>query len=278
MRLGAVSSEFIDTLGIQLRSGRGFDARDTAASDPVIVIDERFARSFYPDADPIGRRVRIPADGEDARWHTIVGVIEQMQLEDIGDAELASALVPLAQNPRRFVSVVLRTRDDPKLMKPMLQDVLRTQDPDTPAYWLRSYDEVIHVAMVGERVLSGMFSAFGVVALLLATAGLYGLIAQLVGQRTREIGVQRALGASGAAVLRNVLGSMLTQVAAGLGIGMLLAIPFAGQIQKVLPDLTLDWSAVVWLVVILVGVAVLAMLVPARRALAVDPISALRHD
>ena len=137
---------------------------------------------------------------------------------------------------------------------------------------------MIHVAMVGERVLSGMFSAFGVVALLLATAGLYGLIAQLVGQRTREIGVQRALGASGAAVLRNVLGSMLTQVAAGLGIGMLLAIPFAGQIQKVLPDLTLDWSAVVWLVLILVGVAVLAMLVPARRALAVDPISALRHD
>ncbi len=174
--------------------------------------------------------------------------------------------------------MVLRTRGDPKLMKPMLQDVLRSQDPDTPAYWLRSYDEVIHVAMVGERVLSGMFSTFGIVALLLATVGLYGLIAQLVGQRTREIGVQRALGASGADVLRNVLGSTMTQVIGGLGIGMLLAIPFAGQIQKVLPDLTLETAAIVWLVVILVGVALLAMLVPARRALAIDPISALRHE
>jgi predicted permease len=278
VRYGAVSSEFINTLGIELRSGRGFDARDTATSEPVIVIDERFARSFYPNADPIGRRVRIPAEGEDARWHTIVGVIEPMQLEDVGDPELANALVPLSQHPRRFVSVVLRTRGDPALTKTRFQEVLRAQDPDTPAYWLRTYDEVMYEAMVGERVLSGMFSAFGVVALLLAAAGLYGLIAQLVGQRTREIGVQRALGASSAAVLRGVLGSMLPQVAAGLGLGMLLAIPFASQIQNMLPELTLDALAVVWLVVILVGVAVLATLVPARRALAVDPMCALRHE
>ena len=107
---------------------------------------------------------------------------------------------------------------------------------------------------------------------------LYGLIAQLVGQRTREIGVQRALGASGADVLRNVLGSTLTQVIAGLGVGLLLAIPFANQIEEVLPELTLETMAVVWLVVILIGVALLATLVPARRALAIDPITALRHE
>lgn len=278
VRLGAVTNDFIGTLGIEMRAGRGFDARDTAGSDPVIVIDERFASSMYPGVDPIGRRVRIPAEGEDARWHTIVGVIEPMQLEDVGDPDRANALVPLAQNPRRFVSVVLRTRGDPALMKPRFQELLRTQDPDTPAYWLRTYDEVMHVAMVGERVLSGMFSAFGVVALLLAAAGLYGLIAQLVGQRTREIGVQRALGASGPAVLRNVLGSTLPQVIAGLGIGMLLAIPFASQISKLLPELTLEASAIAWLVLILGGVALLATLVPARRALSVDPINALRHD
>jgi len=278
LRFGAVSQEFIQTLGIEIRAGRGFDARDTATSDPVIVVDEYFAQSIYPGADPIGRRVRIPADGDDARWHTIVGVIKRMQLEDVGDPVRANALVPLTQNPRRFVSVVLRTRGDPALMKPRFQEILRMQDADTPAYWLRTYEEVMHVAMVGERVLSGMFSAFGVVALLLAAAGLYGLIAQLVGQRTREIGVQRALGASGFDVLRNVLGSTLPQIIAGLGIGMLLAIPFASQIEKVLPELTLETLAIVWLVVILVGVAVLATLVPARRALAVDPSCALRHE
>lgn len=278
LRLGAVDAAFIDTLGIELRAGRGFDARDRADTDPVIVVDERFARSIYPDSDPLGRRVKIPADGDEARWYTIVGVIETMQLEDVGDAELPSALVPLTQNPRRFVSVVVRTRSEPALMKPRFQELLRAQDPDTPAYWLRTYEEVMRVAMAGERVLSGMFGAFGLIALVLAAAGLYGLIAQLVGQRTREIGVQRALGATGSAVLRNVLGTTMPQVAGGLGVGMLLAVPFAGQISKILPEMTLDASAVVLLVLILGSVATIAVLVPARRALAVDPTVALRCE
>lgn len=278
LRMGAVSPEFIDTLGIELRAGRGFDARDTASSDPVIVIDERFARAFYPDADPIGRRVRIPAEGEGARWHTIVGVIESMQLEDVGDEVRPNALMPLAQNPRRFVSVVMRTRGDAAAMKPRFQELLRGLDPDTPAYWLRTYEEVLRVAMAGERVLSGMFSAFGIVALLLAAAGLYGLIAQLVGQRTREIGVQRALGASGRDVLRAVLGTTLPQIVAGLLVGMALAIPFAMQISNLLPELVLDPQSVLLLVLILASVALLATVVPARRALAVDPMQALRHD
>jgi predicted permease len=278
VRLGAVDHAFIDTLGIELRAGRGIDSRDRADSDPVIVIDERFARTIYPNSDPLGRRVRIPADGDEARWYTIVGVIEVMQLEDVGDAELPSALVPLAQNPRRFVSLVVRTRGEPALLKPRFQELLRAQDPDTPAYWLRTYEEVMRVAMAGERVLSGMFGAFGVIALVLAAAGLYGLIAQLVGQRTREIGVQRALGASGSAVLRNVVGSSMPQVAGGLGIGMLLAVPFANLISSILPEMTLDASAVALLVLILGSVATIAVLVPARRALAVDPTVALRCE
>ena len=278
VRLGAVDAAFIDTLGIELRAGRGIDTRDRADTDPVIVVDERFARTIYPNADPLGRRVKIPADGDEARWYTIVGVIEVMQLEDVGDAELPSALVPLAQNPRRFVSLVVRTRDAPALMKPRFQELLRIQDPDTPAYWLRTYEEVMHVAMAGERVLSGMFGAFGLIALVLAAAGLYGLISQLVGQRTREIGVQRALGATGAAVLRNVLGTTMPQVVTGLGIGMLLAVPFASRIADILPGMTLDAWAVVLLVLILGSVAAVAVLVPARRALAVDPTVALRCE
>jgi putative ABC transport system permease protein len=278
LRFGVVDLAFIQTLGIELRAGRGIETRDRADTDPVIVIDERFAQTVYPNTDPLGRRVRIPADGENARWYTIVGVIETMQLEDVGDAVLPSALLPLAQNPRRFVSLVVRTQADPAQMKPRFQELLRAQDPDTPAYWLRTYEEVMRVAMAGERVLSGMFSAFGVIALVLAAAGLYGLIAQLVGQRTREIGVQRALGASGPDVLRHVLGSTLPQVAGGLGIGMLLAVPFASQISNILPELTLDAWAVALLVLILGSVATVAALVPARRALTVDPMHALRQD
>ena len=123
-----------------------------------------------------------------------------------------------------------------------------------------------------------MFGAFGLIALVLAAAGLYGLISQLVGQRTREIGVQRALGATGAAVLRNVLGTTMPQVVTGLGVGMLLAVPFAGRIADILPGMTLDAWAVVLLVLILGSVAAVAVLVPARRALAVDPTVALRCE
>lgn len=278
VRLGVVDPAFINTLAIELRAGRGIDSRDRADTDPVIVIDERFARTIYPNSDPLGRRVKIPADGAEARWYTIVGIIEVMQLEDVGDAELPSALMPLAQNPRRIVSVVVRTRDAPALMKPRFQELLRIQDPDTPAYWLRTYEEVMRVAMAGERVLSGMFGAFGLAALVLAGAGLYGLIAQLVGQRTREIGVQRALGANGAAVLRNILRSTMPQVLAGIGVGMLLAVPFANRISSILPEVTLDASAVLLLMLILGSVATVAVWVPARRALAVDPSVALRCD
>ena len=163
-------------------------------------------------------------------------------------------------------------------MKPRFQELLRIQDPDTPAYWLRTYEEVMRVAMAGERVLSGMFGAFGLAALVLAGAGLYGLIAQLVGQRTREIGVQRALGANGAAVLRNILRSTMPQVLAGIGVGMLLAVPFANRISSILPEVTLDASAVLLLMLILGSVATVAVWVPARRALAVDPSVALRCD
>lgn len=278
VRYDAVDAGFIGTLGIELRRGRGFDARDTADSDPVIVIDERFAATLFGDGEVIGKRVRIPAEGDDARWHTVIGVVETLQLEDLGDEVMPSALVVLPQHPRRFVSVLMRTRSDPVAMKPRFVELLRAQDPDTPAYWLRSYEEVMHQAMVGERVLSGMFGAFGVVALLLAAAGLYGLIAQLVGQRTREIGVQRALGASHRDVLRGLLGGTALQVLLGLGIGIALAVPFANQIGKAFEGLGASWEAALMLAALLGSVSLLATLLPARRALGVDPTVALRHD
>jgi putative ABC transport system permease protein len=278
VRFAAVDDGFLPTYQVELRSGRGFDSRDTADSDPVAIIDERFAANLFAGADPIGRRVQIPAQGDDARWHTVIGVVENLQLEDAGDPLLPNVLVALSQSPQRFVSVVVRTRADPALFKTRLTEIIRQQDPDTPAYWLRTYDEVIRVAMVGERVVSGMFTAFGLVTLVLAAAGLYGLIAQLVSQRTREIGVQRALGAPGVAVLRRLLGQTMGQVTIGLVLGIALAIPFAGTIAEAMPGLPTDPLAIPLLIAILMVVSVLAVLMPARRALGVDPTVALRDE
>ncbi|MGE4072525.1 MAG: ABC transporter permease [Lysobacterales bacterium] len=278
VRYAAVDDGFLPTYQVELRSGRAFDSRDTADSDPVAIIDERFAANLFAGADPIGRRLRIPAQGDNARWHTVIGVVENLQLEDAGDPLLPNVLVALSQSPQRFVSVVVRTRTDPELFKTRLTELIRLQDPDTPAYWLRSYDEVIRVAMVGERVVSGMFTAFGLATLVLAAAGLYGLIAQLVSQRTREIGVQRALGAPGSAVLRRLLGQTLGQVLIGLILGVALAIPFAGTIARAIPSLPADPFAVPLLIAILLTVSVVAVLMPARRALGVDPTVALRDE
>lgn len=280
VRYASIDQGFIPSYGIELRSGRNFDQRDAATSQPVAIIDQRFADTMFAGADPLNRRVRFPATGDQFQWYSVVGVVENLQLEDVGDPELPTLLLPLSQHPERFVSMVVRTRGDPAAFKARFLETLRAQDPATPAYWLRTYDEVLRNAMVGERVLSGMFSAFGLVALILVAAGLYGLIAQRVVQCTREIGVQRALGAGALAVLHGLLRKTLSQISAGLLIGLTLALPFAYWIAQVanVPGLALQREAVPLLVLILMVIALLATLMPARRALAIDPTIALRHE
>ncbi len=279
-RQGSVDPSFAATYGVELRSGRFFESRDTATSAPVIVIDQVFADQIFPKEDPIGRRVKIPADGEGSRWHTVIGVTETLQLEDVGDEVMPVSLTALTQHPARFVSIAVRTRGEPGAFKTQFLSTLRQIDADTPAYWLRTYDEVIANSMAGERVLSSMFSAFGSIALLLAAAGLYGLIAQLVGQRTREIGVQRALGASSVDVLGGLLKSTFWQIALGLVIGIGVAVPFAEMVASAANFLEtgVEFSAIAMLAGTLLIVAAAATLLPARRALAVDPLVALRHE
>lgn len=278
VRTGRVDEHFAATWGLRLLSGRFIDGRDRADSEPVAVVDQAFVERYFPGQDPLGRRVRIPAEGNEAHWHTVIGVVNRLHLEDPGDMVLPAALHPLAQGPSRFVTVAMRTRGDPQAFKPVFLELLRGVDPDTPAYWLRSYEETMASALAGERVLAGMFSAFGLVALLLAAAGLYGLIAQIVGQRTREIGVQRALGASALAVLRTLLGRTLVQLGIGLLLGIAIGVPFAGLIGDLLSGIDVGATAVLWLVVMLGAVTLLATLLPARRALAIDPTTALRHE
>lgn len=278
IRSASVDTHYLDAFGIELRAGRNFSAADRADSEPVVIIDERFARTLFPTVDPIGQRVRIPADDVDGRWHTVVGVVETLQMEDAGDPELPAALVALTQHPRRFVSIVVRTHADPALFKPRFSEILRSQDPDTPAYWLRTYDEVLAVAMAGERVLSSAFAVFGLIALTLAAAGLYGLVAQLVSQRSREIGVQRALGATASAVLGTLLSRLSLPLTCGLLMGSALAVGFVQLMTLAMPAVRVDAYSLLGLIAVLTIVALVATWIPARRALRVDPTVALRHD
>lgn len=274
-----IDAHFAGTYRTQLLAGRWLDARDRADGDPVAMVDRRFADTFGVNGEVLGMRFRLSPTDPLSRVVTVVGVTENLQLEDADDDAEPTLLVPQAQDTPAFVTVAVYLRGAPGAFKPKLAALMREIDADTPLYWVRTYDEVRSAANFGQNLLAQIYGVFGLVALLLAAGGLYGVVGFTVLQRTREIGVRRALGASP----RNVLGAILRrsgwQTGIGLSVGLALGVPFALALSSTMQDdMTLD--PLIWILVALLlgGVAALASLLPARRALRVDPIVALRHD
>ncbi len=275
----AVDERFLDTMAGTLVAGRFFRDSDTPASEQVIVVDQTFVDTIGGGRDVLGRRFRLDPLDPDSRTATIVGVVRPVQMEDIDDPIEPAVFAPLRQDPPRFLSLFVRTRGEPAAFGGRLREIAAGVDADTPAYWVRTYDAVLHEATFGERVLLRVFGGFGLVALLLAAAGLYGVVAFSVEQRTREIGVRRALGAPDRRVLASVAGRSTGEIAAGLVLGLATGVPFAhllaSQIDEIARVETPTWLAVV---VALAVVSALAAWIPARRALRVDPMVALRHE
>ncbi|MBK8283672.1 MAG: ABC transporter permease [Ahniella sp.] len=273
----AIDDHFLETYGISLQSGRFFQATDTLEGVRVAVVDQAFVDRHWPGQDAIGRQLHS-ADG-DTRPIEIVGVVPTLHLTEIDDSPNPTVLMSLRQAPSRFNSLSIRARGDVASLARRLPGMVRAVDADTPVYWVRRLDETIASEMVGQRLLAVIFGLFGAVGLLLAAAGIYGLLAQTVANRTREIGVRRAIGASGARVMQQISAGSLTRVGIGLAIGLGLGVPWSRLMTINAEDTwTLDpWLFLIVLVAILLS-AMLAIWVPARRALAVDPMTALRHD
>ncbi len=278
-RYGAVDDHFLDTHGIKLQQGRFFDSGDAADGVRVAVVDQQFAERHGADKSVLGRQFRLdPRDPEGATV-TVVGIVGGLKLDGPTDPTLPSMLVPLRQSPFRVASIVVRTRGEPLAFSARLGEIMRKVDADTPLYWIRDFPGVMRNQTVGERMIAQSFGVFGVLALLLAGAGLYGVVAFSVTQRTREIGVRRALGAPNRQMLRSLFGRTLWQLGIGLGIGLLLGIPFAQILSGSLPGLAAGNTLIVVIVLgVLILAAMLAVVVPARRALRIDPMVALRHE
>jgi len=275
----AVDDHFPGAWGVKLQEGRFFDSRDTADGARVAVADRRFVER-YADGRPIlGRQFRLdPRDAHGATV-TIVGVIGSVTLDTPGFEPQPALLVPLRQAPFRTASIAVRTHGDALAFATQLSAAMREVDADTPLYWVRDYADVLRSMSFGERVVAQSFTLFGVVALILAGVGLYGVMAFTVGQRTREIGIRRALGASRTAVLRALFSRNFSQLALGLALGLAAGIPFAWQLSASLRTIQPGGVPVVSTALfVLIGAAVLAVIVPARRALRVDPMLALRHE
>jgi predicted permease len=276
---GSIDDHFAATYELTLEKGRYFDARDRADGTRVAIVDRTFAERFADGGPVLDRRFTVDPDDETPFDVTVVGVVSRLQLDDLDDPTRPAMLFPFRQQPERFASVAVRTRGEPAAFAQRLVEIVREVEPDAPAYWVRPYDVVIREAIFAQVVLARLFTAFGLISLFLAAAGLYGVLSFSVRQRTREIGVRRALGAPAARLLCGQLGRGVGQLGIGLAIGLALAWPFATLLVGSLKGFD---PADPWVYMLVLGalaaVALVAILVPARRALRIDPLIALRHE
>ena len=274
-KVTSVSPAFFDVIRVAPRQGRVFTGADSADAPKVAVVNEEFQRRFYPDG-AIGRQVQTFTRGA-PQWHTIVGVVPSIPDIDLGESLLQHVYFPLAQRPNATVNVLLRTAGDPLALAAGVRQAVSAMDRNLPIYNVQTLQKVLDDGTWGWRVFGTLFSAFGIAALFLATVGLYGVMAFSVSRRTQEIGVRMAVGAGAGDVLRMVLRQGAWQVAAGVVLGLGVAVALANAMRlmffQVSPYDTPTFLAVGALLLI-TGLA--AAFVPARRAAKVDPMTALR--
>jgi len=279
--MDTVDEGFFETLGIPIVHGRGFRASDAAEAPRVTVVNEQFAKHYWPDANSaqvVGRRLRL--DNGNGTPVEIVGVAKTIAVRTPGESPTDFVYLPLAQHPMPRMVLLLRSSGDPLQLVEPLRDIVRTLDPTLPMTETRSYEDVYRYhAVEGPAVAIGIVSTMGAVGLLLAIAGLYGLLAYNVSRRTREIGIRMALGARPSAVQRLVMGKGLVLVGMGTAIG--LAMGFA--VERLLNSVLFNAGGVdlvAYLVVVpsMVLVTLLAVYVPARRASRIAPTLALRYE
>ncbi|MEX2282813.1 MAG: ABC transporter permease [Gemmatimonadota bacterium] len=276
----AIGDNYFATLGVQLLEGRSFTAQDRAGALPVALVNQSFARRFFPEVGAIGRRVRLGDSKSTNPWLTIVGLVPDAMPGELGEEDQREAMyVPFAQNPQRFVSVIARTRGEPLGITSAVRETVAGVDKDMPIYFVNTLREAIAVETWFYRVFGVLFMIFGFVALLLAAIGLYAVMAFSVSQRTREVGIRMAIGAQTRDVLRMILKQGLIQVSIGIGIGLVIAFFAAKGLALILFDVQPnDVTVFGAIVLVLTATAFLACLIPARRATLVHPLEALRYE
>lgn len=278
-----VTAGYLETLQVPLIRGRFIELSDTESTPYVAVINQAAARQYFPDTDPIGKRIQLGATPEaDVPWMEVVGIVGDLK-QDLAGEPKAEMYVPVRQGdallPVFALSVVLRTERDPLTEASALRIAVRDINPDQPTVHVRTMEDNISGSVSAPRFRATLLAIFAGTALLLAMVGLYGLMIYSITQRVREIGIRMALGADRGTVLRMVIGQglklalfgVLIGVAGSLALGWVLS----GFLYGVRPT---DPTTIIGVAALLMLVAVVASYLPARRAVRVDPIVALRHE
>ena len=267
------------TMGIPLRAGRDINDSDREDSPAVAVVSEGLVRQEFPGEDPIGKRLQVNARGPNGQQVEIVGVVADIKMNSLDSETRMAVYLPYAQLSVGIMTFVVRTTVPPMSLATGVSAVVRSVDPQVPLAEVKSMDDVVGLTLARARMVSVLLTGFAVIALILAGVGVYGVMAYSVAQRTREIGVRMALGATAESVFRMVLGQALRLVAIGVAGGLIAAAALARTLDTLLFETApLDAATFAATALILVLVAAIASFVPARRGTRIMPVEALRTE
>ena len=281
-REGIVTAGYFETFQTPILSGREFRPSDTATSQPVAVINQSFARTHFPNIDPIGHQMKRVRLNPNEPWLTIVGVVPDLIMEGIGNnnASPVGYYIPIPQSDvANGVRIAIRTRGEPTTLTTLVRNAVASLDSDLAIYEVSTLRRVIERQTWFYTVFGTFFMTFGFCALFLAAAGLYGVMSFAVTQRTREMGVRSALGAQGLQLILLIMRKSIAQLAIGMALGLALALLASGFLQPVLYHVNpRDAAVFAGVIATLAAASLVASFLPARRVTKIDPVLALASE
>ena len=280
-----ISAELLEATGVPLVRGRAFDSRDREDAPAVVIVNRTLARTLFGEEDPVGRQLSGVAGGFGPLGRIfnhqteIVGVVNDVRYGSLREPAAPSMYFPSRQAPFRRMTVVVRTSGDPAAIVPQVRREVASTDPNLPLNNVSTLSAVVEHSIARDRFAMMLVSLFGVVAISLAAVGIYGVLSYTVAQRTRELGVRIALGASGPTVLRHVMRQMIVLIGLGVSVGMLGALAATQAISSQLFGVTVRDPVTFGAVALLLGgVACFACYIPTLRATKISPLTALRYE
>jgi putative ABC transport system permease protein len=275
-----ISPDYFRVLGIDVVRGRSFNSADGLPGKTAVIVNQGFAAKYWPKEDPVGKQIRITRDSAEQPWLTVLGVCPNIKQGDFNKAEAEPVMyVPYRQNAASAVAIMARSKIPPTSLAGSFRKEVQELDSNLPLYRVSTLTDSFAQQRWASRVFGSLFVVFALIALVLSSVGIYAVMSYAVSQRTQEIGIRMALGASTGSVMRLVLSLGAKQLAIGLAIGLALALGatrvLASMLVQITPTDPLTFTSIVLL---LVAVAFIACWIPARRAMQVDPLVALRYE